>query len=163
MEFLKNILSPLKSSTKYKKLGSKNFLRKGFTLLEIMIVLVILGTLITIFIVSIDTGDEEQMKLHSLTSRSQIKTALLRFRQACGRYPTENEGLAVLAGTIVPENEDCSQKKYVLNKNLLKDYYKNDYVYSISEDGQYQIISLGADGKEGGEGKNADVDINTLE
>lgn len=150
----------------HKKTFFKFSLKRGFTLLEMMIVLVILGALMSIFIVSFDFGDnEEQIKLHNLAAKAQLQSALFRFRQTCGNYPTQGEGLSVLhkSGDTSPAEENCPSKNYILNKNMLLDFYKNPYSYRVDDDASYVIMSLGSDGQEGGEGKNKDIDLSEIE
>lgn len=128
----------------------------GMTLLEILVVMVILGLLATL-------GSIQLMKYldraKADTARLQIQelmTALDLFRMDIGRVPSTSEGLqALLEG---PQGNADWHGPYLRSRNILTDPWRRPYRYrSPGEHGEYDLVSLGADGVEGGEKENRDV------
>jgi general secretion pathway protein G len=136
---------------------------EGFTLVELLVVLVILMVIGTIAIGQF-SGEEDKAKVKAAKSSfTSIQNALERFRLDMGRYPTEEEGLTVLM--VPPEDDDGNWGgKYLQKTRHTRDPWDNDYIYRVP--GQYgdayEIISLGADGAEGGEGK-FDADLSSAD
>ncbi len=157
---IKNILRLFKQA----KLKNKKFVR-GFTLIELMVVLVILGTLMGILIFNLsDSGiDEKKARVQLIASKAHIEMGLFNFQQQFGRYPSTDEGLEALIRA--PGDLDQSQYpvKGFIQKKHIEDPWKRIYRYELKEDGSYDVYSLGADGAEGGEGKNADIHLSELE
>lgn len=137
--------------------------KKGFTIIELMVVLVILGTLMTVLFVSLsDSGiDEEKAKFKMKADRAKIEAALFRFKNDVGRLPTEDEGLEVLVNCS-PDIDSSRCKKWLSSEDALLDPWQHPYIFRVNENGGYDIISLGADGAEGGEGQNADINLKEL-
>ena len=136
----------------------KKLLKKGFTLLELLIVIVILGLLVSLvsinFLPTLSNAYVEVAK----QDVARLQQALVMFKISEGSYPTQEQGLSSLK-----ENPGNLKKpgKYpsggYINK-LPKDPWGNDYVYIYpGQYGEFDIISLGADGQPGGEGENADI------
>ncbi len=127
----------------------------GFTLIELMIVLFILGLLAALVAPRLmgRVGKAKQK-----TAQAQIQllaTALDLFHLDVGRYPTEDEGLKVLYQR--PESLPSWAGPY-LDKPPPKDPWGRDYNYKCPGDhGPYDLWSWGADGQPGGEGENADI------
>jgi len=128
----------------------------GFTLIEMMVVMVIIGLLMALvgprFI-----RQEEKAKVGA--ARAQIEllgTALDTFRLDVGRYPSTQEGLAALRQR--PFGTDRWDGPY-LKKDLPKDPWEHPYYYrSPGEGGRpYDLYSYGADGAPGGDGDNRDI------
>ena len=128
----------------------------GFTLIEMMVVMVIIGLLMALvgprFI-----RQEEKAKVRA--ARAQVEllgTALDTFRLDVGRYPTTQEGLAALRQR--PFGTDRWDGPY-LKKELPKDPWDKPYYYrSPGESGRpYDLYSLGADGTPGGDGDARDI------
>ena len=88
----------------------------------------------------------------------KIQFALFEFRSKFGRNPTQEEGLEALV-TQPPGLEGWGGP--YMDKRYLLDPWKNKFKYSV-EGSQAKIISLGADGREGGEKDDADIDLNTI-
>ena len=136
----------------------KKLLKKGFTLLELLIVIVILGLLVSLvsinFLPTLSNAYVEVAK----QDIARLQQALVMFKISEGSYPTQEQGLSSLK-----ENPGNLKRpgKYpsggYINK-LPKDPWGNDYVYIYpGQYGEFDIISLGADGQPGGEGENADI------
>lgn len=128
----------------------------GFTLIELLVVLVILGLLASV------AGPKVMGYLggaKSDTARLQIEefgTTLDLFKLETGRYPTTQEGLNALVQQ--PPGLAGWNGPYLKKKTLPKDPWGQDYRYvSPGQHGAFDISSLGADGKEGGEGENKDI------
>ncbi len=127
----------------------------GFTLMELLLVLVIIGLLSAIVAPSL----YQRIKPAKVTAaREQIgnfSVALDSFFVDMGRYPTTNEGLNALR--LKPDSSEKWKGPY-LQKEIPADPWGKPYIYrSPGRNGGYEIISLGEDGREGGEGDNADV------
>ncbi|MFC5473628.1 type II secretion system major pseudopilin GspG [Paraherbaspirillum soli] len=127
----------------------------GFTLLELLVVIVIIGLLAGI----VTPRYFEQLgKSNTKIARAQIDSigkALDQYRLDIGRYPTTEQGLQALS--IKPNNEEKWQGPY-LQKAVPSDPWSRDYLYkSPGDHDEYDLSSLGADGQVGGTGENADV------
>jgi general secretion pathway protein G len=86
----------------------------------------------------------------------QIGGALELYKLDTGRYPSTQEGLGALSAA--PSGVANWNGPYVKDAKILKDPWSRDFIYrSPAEKGGYDLISLGADGKEGGEGENKDI------
>jgi general secretion pathway protein G len=128
----------------------------GFTLVEILVVITIIGLIMALVGPRVlNYLAESKVK----TARIQIQSfasALDLFYLDAGRYPTSAEGLAVLVqptGGIAAWNGP-----YLKGGTLPNDPWGKPYVYrSPGEHGVYDLISYGADGQEGGTGTNADI------
>ena len=124
----------------------------GFTLIELMLVMVILATMAAIVLPKF-TGRSKQAKITAAkTQLSQLEVALDAFEIDLSRYPTTAEGLRALVERPTSD-ADAWQQPY-LKRDIPKDPWGNDYVYrypgQYNEDG-YDLYSLGPDGKLGGE------------
>lgn len=131
---------------------------RGFTLIELLIVMVILG-LLTALVGPRMFGHVSSSKVKA--ARAQIEmmgTALDTYRLDIGRYPKSEEGLVVLWNKPDDEKLAAQWRGPYLKKKVDKDPWGNPYVYlAPGEHGEYDLSSLGADGKAGGSGDDADV------
>lgn len=132
--------------------------QKGFTLIEIMVVVVILSILAAIVVPRLLSRPEEAKRTKAQVDIKNIEEALGLFKLDNGFYPTTEQGLQALVhkpdvGKIPTKYPDGGYLKKVP-----LDPWGNPYVYlSPGVHGDYDIISYGADGEQGGEGKNADI------
>jgi len=128
----------------------------GFTLIEMMVVMVIIGLLVALVGPNfIRQGEKAKLK----AARAQIEmlgTALDTFRLDVGRYPTSQEGLAALRQR--PFGIDRWDGPY-LKKDIPKDPWDRPYLYRAPGEGSrpYDLLSYGADGAPGGDGDNRDI------
>ncbi len=128
---------------------------KGFTLIELLVVMIIIGLLASLVAPKLFNKLESSKRKTAKAQIQMIETALDAFRLDVGRYPTTQEGLKVLWEN--PGNIKKWDGPY-LPKPVKEDPWGNPYVYkSPGEHGPYDLYSLGADGKPGGTGDNADI------
>ena len=129
---------------------------RGFTLLEIVIVLIILGTIMAFVAPKIFGNLEKANQARAKANILQLEGQLELMKLEAGRYPTSQEGLAALVSK--PGGMEKWNGPYVKDPALLKDPWGNDYRYTQPGTNKaFDIVSLGADGREGGEGENKDV------
>ena len=129
--------------------------KNGFTLIEILIVMVILGLLAALVGPKMFGKVGKSRQKTAKVQISLFETSLDTFRLDMGRYPTTEEGLEVLREK--PSNSDKWDGPYI-PKRIPQDPWQNPYEYnSPGEEGDYEIISYGADGKSGGEKENKDI------
>ncbi len=130
---------------------------KGFTLIELMVVIVILSILAVYMAPRLIGRDDQARQLRARVDIEALETALKLYRLDTGSYPTTQQGLEALIQQ--PEGvRNWREGGYIDKRRLLKDPWGNDYVYlSPGTHGDFDIISYGADGQPGGEGVNADI------
>jgi general secretion pathway protein G len=129
---------------------------RGFTLLELLVVLVVLGMLFAIMtpqvmnMLSGAKSDTVGLQIETLG------TALHYYKLDAGTYPTTEQGLAVLWQK--PKEATNWRGPYIRKKQHLLDPWGREYLYKYpGRKGPFDLYSLGADGKEGGSGEDADV------
>ena len=134
--------------------------KRGFTLIELMVVLVILGGLMGVLLVVLkdDKAGRAKAEVEMKVTYGKIQFALFEFKNKFGRNPTSEEGLDALV--TQPPGLEGWGGPYMDNRYLL-DPWKNKFKYSL-DGSQAKIISLGADGRDGGEKDDADIDLNTI-
>jgi general secretion pathway protein G len=130
-------------------------LARGFTLLELLVVMVIIGLLASIIAPQYFS---QIGKSNTKVARAQIEAvgqALDQYRLDMGRYPTTEQGLSALR--VAPANLPAWHGPY-LKRDLPPDPWGQPYLYKApGQHGDYDLSSLGADGQPGGEGEAADV------
>lgn len=135
-----------------------NRLRKGFSLIELMIVIVILGLLAAMIMPSLTgKGEEAKKNLVCVQMKSIYNGALDMFKINNSTYPSTEEGLEALIKN--PDSEKYpaySSSGYFKDSKMPKDSWGSKFIY-IYEDGVVELISLGADRKEGGKDEKADI------
>ncbi|MEO5765396.1 MAG: type II secretion system major pseudopilin GspG [Casimicrobiaceae bacterium] len=128
----------------------------GMTLIEILVVLVLIGIVLGIVGGNFIGRGEKAKADAAKIEISQIGQALDLFKLEVGRYPTSQEGLQALISA--PPGIANWNGPYWKKTTLPKDPWGNEYRYSSpGQSGAYDIVSLGADGKEGGDGANKDI------
>ena len=132
---------------------------RGFTLIEIMVVVVIIGVLASLVAPAVMRQLDRALITAAKTDIDTIDAAVSLFRLEHFRYPTEEEGLRILTGEA-PAGSDIDQAKLgaIIEGGLPQDPWERDFLYRYpGEHGEYDIYTLGADGEEGGEGVDADI------
>ena len=134
---------------------------EGFTLLEILTVVVIIGILLVLIVPNVVGRSEEARVTATKADMRTIGNALELYRLDNSYYPSTQQGLEALVTrpTGFPEARNWGPQAYL--KKLPKDPWDNDYVYT-NEGMTFELISLGADGKEGGESAAADIAFSEL-
>lgn len=134
---------------------------RGFTLIEIMVVVIILGLLASVVVPSVMGALDDAEVNKARADMNALQTALKMYRLQNFAYPTTEQGLEALVEqpTLAPIPRNWKQGGYI--GKLSKDPWGNPYIYSKPGEGgqEYDIMSLGADGISGGEGKDADISI----
>lgn len=128
----------------------------GFTLIELLVVLAIIGLLASMTaprVLKYLGGAKTQTAEVRLRS---LSTALDLFRLEVGRYPTDQEGLEALVSA--PPTTPNWNGPYVNRPDELNDPWERPFQYAFpGRNGSYDLVSLGADGAEGGDGENKDI------
>jgi general secretion pathway protein G len=132
--------------------------QRGFTLIEIMVVVVIIGLLAAVIVPSVVNKVDEARVAKAKQDINGLETALTMFRLDNSRYPTTDMGLtALVTQPTDPSIRNWKQGGYI--KRIQKDPWGSDYlyVYPGTHGGEYDLYSLGADNQPGGEGTDADI------
>lgn len=133
---------------------------RGFTLIEIMVVIVILALLAALVGPKIIGRSDDARIADAKVQIRNLETALKLYKLDNGLFPTTEQGLAALvtkpAVGVIPKN--YKNEGYLESKKIPKDPWSNDFVFiSPGANGDYDLCSYGADGVKGGEGKSADI------
>ena len=142
--------------TKSALLTVRALLQRGFTLIELMVVLVIIGVLAALIVPNVLDRADDARVMAARTDTSNLMQALKLYKLDNQRMPTPEQGLAALitkpTGGPIPPN----WKPYL--EKLPNDPWNRPYQYlNPGIKGEVDVMSFGADGAAGGEGKNADV------
>lgn len=134
--------------------------KRGFTLIEIMVVIVILALLAALVGPRLMRRTDDAKITDARVQIKNIETALKLYKLDNGNYPSTEQGLNALVAKptvgLIPKG--YKEGGYLESKKIPKDPWSNDYLYiSPGEHGDYDLFSYGADGAKGGEGKNADI------
>ncbi|MEQ1673819.1 MAG: type II secretion system major pseudopilin GspG [Candidatus Nitrotoga sp.] len=132
--------------------------QRGFTLIEIMVVVIILGILAAYIVPKVMGRPDEARIVAAKQSIATIVQALKMYRLDNLRYPTTEQGLQALVQkpTIAPVPTNWQTSGYV--ERLPKDPWGNPYQYlQPGLHGEVDVMSLGADNALGGEGSDADI------
>jgi general secretion pathway protein G len=134
--------------------------RNGFTLIEIMVVIVILAMLAAIVGPKLMGRTDDAKVTDARVQIKNIETALKLYKLDNGTYPTTEQGLNALVAKptvgVIPKS--YKEEGYLDSKKVPQDPWGSDYIYvSPGEHGDYDLSSFGADGAKGGEGKNSDI------
>ncbi len=132
---------------------------KGFTLIEMLVVIVLIGLLVGLVGPKL-FGRVDSSKVQTAAAQIKMfKGSLETYRLDVGRFPTPAEGLNALAQAPAEDRARAKWRGPYLDQEIPVDPWGNPYVYSVpGASGQpFALYSLGADGKRGGEGTDADV------
>ncbi len=132
----------------------------GFTLIELMVVIVILGILAGLIVPRIMGRPEEARQMKAKMTIESLETSIRLYKLDNGSYPTTEQGLQALIEK--PDTGNVPKKwrdgGYLEKRKVPKDPWDNEYVYlSPGVNGEYDIVSYGSDGVPGGEGKDSDI------
>ena len=142
---------------KFMKFAMQRNRSQGFSLMEIIVVITIIGVIVGWAATNI-FGKQDQAQARIAKSKIVALSGPLDvYKLDTGKYPTTQEGLKALLQA--PSGVPNWNGPYVKNDAELKDPWRNDLIYRSpgSENRPYEIISLGSDGQEGGEGANKDL------
>ncbi|MEC9360484.1 MAG: type II secretion system major pseudopilin GspG [SAR324 cluster bacterium] len=135
----------------------------GFSFIEVMVVIIILGLLSSIVGVYLFDSAEKAKADATKTQIKGLETALDLYRLHNSRYPSTEQGLKALLTKpevgVLPKNWNGP---YLRGKNLPKDGWGSPYRYLSGNGNNYEIISLGADGIDGGTDLDADINSKDL-
>ena len=148
-------------------IDKKKRAQSGFTLIEIMVVVMIIGMLAAVVGVQLFNRLEKAKRKTAVVQIRQLQAALANYRLDNNRYPTTEQGLQALVEkpTTEPSPRNYPQGGYLETKKVPLDPWGNPYVYFCPglNGEEYTIESYGADGTDGGDGNNADIESWHLE
>jgi len=130
----------------------------GFTMVELMAVLIILGLLFAVVVGNFVGHTDKARVITTKASLRSLQTQVNQFKMDTGRFPTEDEGL----NALIEQPTDVTGWQpggYLDTTNIPKDGWGNDFIYEVmpASGKPFVIKSFGADGQEGGEGYDADL------
>jgi general secretion pathway protein G len=132
---------------------------RGFTLIEIMVVVIIIGLLAAVIVPQVIGRVDEARISKTKQDIQSIETALTMYRLDNFKYPTTDQGLRALVQQPTDPNIKNWRAGGYLQRGSSKDPWGNEYqyVYPGTHGREYDLFSFGADGQEGGEGLDADI------
>jgi len=151
-------ISPSTCQVSRRKTVPDTIISRGFTLIEVLVVVAILGILAAIVVPRIMDRPDEAKRVAAKADIAAIVQALKLYRLDNGFYPSTDQGLSalVLRPTTPPAPNNWKQGGYL--ERLPKDPWGSDYQYlSPGVRGEIDVFSLGADRARGGEGSGADI------
>ena len=136
----------------------KNKTNKGFTIIELMAVIVIIGLLAAMVARNFMGQTDKARVVTTKASLKVLDSSIQQFKMDTGIFPTEEEGLKALIEKPV-DVLNYPEGGYLQTKQVPKDAWGHEFVYILSPESgaPFEIKSYGADGQEGGEGNNADL------
>ncbi len=130
----------------------------GFTLLELMVVIVILGLLATVVMMNVLPSQDRAMKEKARADVAVLEQALDSYRLDNLAYPTPEQGLQALVSPPAGLARADRYRDGGYVRRLPQDPWGNPYQYAVpGEHGRLDVYSFGADGRKGGEGDDADI------
>ena len=130
--------------------------RAGFTLVELLVVLVILGLIVGFAAPQVFKFLGKAKTDAASVQISRLGAGLDLYRLEMGSYPSTDQGLEALIAQ--PSDAERWNGPYIDKADALMDPWRNPYQYRFpGEQAEYDLYSLGADGQEGGDGENADL------
>lgn len=141
-----------------RKIKGKAVRQGGFSLVELMVVLVILGILATVVAINVLPSQDAAMKQKAVTDIRTLEQAIDLYKLENTKYPTTEQGLEALVSAPADLDKPERYRDGGYIRRLPDDPWGNPYQYVYpGEHGQFDIYSLGADGRLGGEGDDADI------
>src|SRR6201996_2484830 len=138
--------------------GLRSRRQRGFTLIEVMVVIAILGILAALIVPKIMSRPDEARRVAAKQDIGTVMQALKLYRLDNGRYPTQEQGLRALIEKPSTDPVPNNWKDGGYLERLPVDPWGNPYQYlSPGTHGDIDIFSFGADGKAGGEANDADI------
>jgi general secretion pathway protein G len=130
----------------------------GFTLIEIMVVVIIIGLLAAVIVPQVISKVDDAKIAKTKSDIQALETALTMYRLDNSKYPTTEQGLQ----SLVTQPNDPTVRHWRAGgyiQRITKDPWGNDYQYALpgQHGKEYDLFSLGADGQPGGEGIDADI------
>lgn len=129
--------------------------RRGFTLMEILIVIALLGTIMGFVVMNLGdvlTGGKADIEKAKVQSNGSFDLALQRYRMKIGSYPSTEEGLQALLAAPSGKEDRWGSAPYIKDESVLKDSYGNTYRYAYPgthNTNGYDLWSVGPDGQDG--------------
>ena len=131
---------------------------RGFTLIELMVVIVIIGLLATVVVINVFPAQDQARVTKAKADIALLEQAAEMYRLDNLTYPSTSQGLAALLSPPTSLTEAGRYRPGGYIKRLPKDPWGNAYLYAMpGQHGAFDIYSLGADGQPGGEGNDADI------
>ena len=131
---------------------------RGFTLIEIMVVVIIIGLLAAVIVPSVMKRVDDAKVAKAKEDIQSLETALTMYYMDNSKYPTNDQGLtALVTQPTDPTIKNWKAGGYI--ERISKDPWGNDYVFTFpgAHGKAYDLCSLGADDQPGGDGINADI------
>ena len=139
---------------------------RGFTLIELLVVILIITILGTVVGVNLAGKPDEARRAAAVAQLQLFRQALKLYQMDNGAYPTQRQGLQALVApsTLDPQPKRFQPDGYLDRRELPLDPWGNPYVYIIpgTRGETYEVLSYGADGQPGGDGKASDISTATL-
>lgn len=130
----------------------------GFTLLELMVVIVILGLLATVVMINVLPSQDRAMREKARADVAVLEQAIEAYRLDNLAFPTTEQGLKALVSPPAGLARADRYREGGYIRRLPQDPWGNPYQYALpGEHGRFDVYSFGADGAKGGEGENADI------
>ena len=131
---------------------------KGFSLMELLVVIIILGLLAAVVLPNLTGKSEEAKRKLTCVQMKNLVESLKMFKIDNGRYPSTEEGLLALTQNPDPEGLlSYSKVGYLEDGRIPSDPWNSPYLYLNDEDSGIDLISFGSDGKEGGKDEGEDI------
>jgi len=140
----------------------KSVANQGFTLIEVLVVVVIMGLLIGLIGPNVIGQVDKARVTTAKADMATLAAALDMYKLDNNFYPTTDQGLEALVNkpSGSPEPKSWNPEGYLAGSNIPEDPWGGEYLYfSPGESGPYDLISLGADGSDGGDGYNTDLNV----